>query len=119
MWKFSVQEGERTALISCIVMWLCTLCAYTHTIQVWGYCIVYSCTGHSTTFFDVNESQLHTFFIYNNRTFGVGGQNFTPMKEQKFQNYLTPLIEVQSVVAERGYFGSMLEDPVEQPKQDW
>ena len=82
MWKFSVQEGKRTALISCIVMWLCTLCAYTHTIQVWGYCIVYSCTGHSTTFFDVNESQLHTFFIYNNRTFGVGGQQkFTIMKK--------------------------------------
>ena len=77
MWKFSVQEGERTALISCIVMWLCTLCAYTHTIQVWGYCIVYSCTGHSTTFFDVNESQLHTFFIYIIALFGVGGQTKT------------------------------------------
>jgi len=55
-------------------MRLCTLCVYTHTIQVWGYCIVYSCTGHSTTFFDVNESQLHTFFIYINRPFGVGEQ---------------------------------------------
>ena len=72
--SFQRRKGKRTALISCIVMWLCTLCAYTHTIQVWGYCIVYSCTGHSTTFFDVNESQPHTFFIYIIALFGVGGQ---------------------------------------------
>ena len=39
--SFQRRKGKRTALISCIVMWLCTLCAYTHTIQVWGYCIVY------------------------------------------------------------------------------
>ena len=29
-------KGERIALISCVAMWLCTICAYTHTIQVWG-----------------------------------------------------------------------------------
>ena len=76
MWKFSVQEGERTALISCIVMRRCILFAPTHTIQVWGYCIVYSCTGHSTTFFDVNESQLHTFFIYIMPYSGLVGKNY-------------------------------------------
>ena len=30
------KRGQRTALISCVAMWLCTVCAYTHTIQVWG-----------------------------------------------------------------------------------
>ncbi len=35
------------------------------------------------------------------------------------QNYLVPLIEVYSVEAERGYIGSMFEDPIEQPEQDW
>ena len=35
------------------------------------------------------------------------------------KNYFTPLIEVCDVVAERGYFGSMLEDPFEQPEQGW
>ena len=29
-------EGQRIALIPCIAMWLCIICAYTHTIQVWG-----------------------------------------------------------------------------------
>ena len=71
MWKFSVQEDKRTALISCVVMWLCTFVRIPNTIQVWGYCIVYSCTGHSTTFFDVNESQLHTFFVYINHYRGA------------------------------------------------
>ena len=100
-------------------MWRCILFAHSHTIQVWGLVIVYSFQGFVRASCQINGSQLHTFFIYNNRTFGVGGQNFTPMKEQKFQNYLTPLIEVQSVVAERGYFGSMLEDPVEDTRQNW
>ena len=37
MWKFSKLRDKRTALISCVVVWLCTLCAYLpHTIQVWG-----------------------------------------------------------------------------------
>ena len=47
------------------------------------------------------------------------GNFFTPMKEQKFQSYLAPAVEVQLVVAERGYFGSMLEDPVEDTRQNW
>jgi hypothetical protein len=35
------------------------------------------------------------------------------------KNYFTPLIEVCNIVAERGYAGSMLEDPIEQPEQGW
>ena len=40
------------------------------------------------------------------------------MKKQT-QDYLSPLVEVQLIVAERGYAGSMLEDPIEQPEQGW
>ena len=39
--------------------------------------------------------------------------------KQQTQTYLSPLLEVQLVVAERGYAGSMLEDTIEQPEQGW
>ena len=35
------------------------------------------------------------------------------------RNYFTPLIEVLDVAAEYGFAGSMFEDPIEQPEQDW
>ena len=35
------------------------------------------------------------------------------------QAYIMPLIEEIIVTAERGYAGSMLEDPIEQPEQGW
>ena len=35
------------------------------------------------------------------------------------QDYLAPLIDVQLIVSERGFAGSMLEDPIEQPEQGW
>ena len=41
------------------------------------------------------------------------------MKQQEFQTYLAPTAEVQLIVVERGYIGSMLEDPFEQPEQGW
>ena len=34
--SFQKSEDKRATLISCVAMWLCTICAYTHTIQVWG-----------------------------------------------------------------------------------
>ena len=37
----------------------------------------------------------------------------------KTQLYTQPLIEDIFVTAERGYAGSMLEDPIEQPEQGW
>jgi hypothetical protein len=37
----------------------------------------------------------------------------------KTQNYPKPQIEEIIIVAERGYAGSMLEDPIEQPEQNW
>lgn len=33
--------------------------------------------------------------------------------------YITPELNSYLVVAERGYIGSMLEDPFEQPEQGW
>ena len=35
------------------------------------------------------------------------------------QYYVVPSVEVCDIVAERGYSDSMLEDPFEQPEQDW
>ena len=35
------------------------------------------------------------------------------------QHYPTPLLEEIIVASERGYAGSMLEDPIEQPEQGW
>ena len=41
---------------------------------------------------------------------------YFPMKTQL---YTQPLIEEIIVIAEIGYAGSMLEDPIEQPEQGW
>ena len=41
------------------------------------------------------------------------------MTKQEQKGYLAPVVEEQLVVAERGYIGSMLEDPFEQPEQGW
>jgi hypothetical protein len=49
---------------------------------------------------------------------GLVSNRKAPMKKQT-QDYLSPLIEMQLVVAERGYAGSMFEDPIEQPEQGW
>ena len=35
------------------------------------------------------------------------------------QNYVVPSVKVCDIVAERGYSASMLEDPFEQPEQNW
>ncbi len=71
--SFPKQQSERIALISCIAMWQCILFAHSHTIQVWGYCIVYCCLGFVRTFFEIDENNL-TLSFYNNRTFEVDGQ---------------------------------------------
>lgn len=33
--------------------------------------------------------------------------------------YFAPVVEVLYVAAEYGFAGSMFEDPIEQPEQDW
>ena len=113
-----MQEGERTTPISCIYaigMFYANVLLYTGV----GHCIVYSCIGHSTTFDQINGNQLHTFFIYNNRLIRGWWASRMLMKQQEFQTYLAPTAEVQLIVVERGFIGSMLEDPFEQPEQGW
>ena len=68
-WKsdsFNLNQGQRTALISCVVMWLCTYwCTYP---------ILFKC-GVLYRLFDSRfcqslhfskRNQLHTFFLFNN-----------------------------------------------------
>ena len=41
------------------------------------------------------------------------------MKHTKQEEYLAPELEVVTVEVEQGYFQSNLEDPEENPEQDW
>ena len=41
------------------------------------------------------------------------------MKQNRVVEYIVPEIEVIVAVAEYGYAGSLLEDPVVNPEQDW
>lgn len=41
------------------------------------------------------------------------------MEQNKQRYYLTPQIEVSYVEVELGFAGSLLEDPVVNPEQDW
>ena len=96
-----------------------TFCAYALHYTSVGHCIVYFTSGLSTTFLEINGSQLHTFFIYNNRLIRGWWASRMLMKQQEFQTYLAPTAEVQLIVVERGFIGSMLEDPIENEKQGW
>ena len=42
---------------------------------------------------------------------------YMQLSEKKY--YIVPVVEVNEIEAERGYAGSMLEDPIEQPEQNW
>ena len=48
-------------------MWLRTIVRISHTIQVWGIASFVVVTGLSTTFYLINESHPHTFFMFNCR----------------------------------------------------
>ena len=95
------------------------LCAYTPYYSSVGSCIVYSFQGFVRASIQINGSQLHTFFIYNNRLIRGWWASRMLMKQQEFQTYLAPTAEVQLIVVERGFIGSMLEDPIENEKQGW
>ena len=46
-------------------LWQVTFCVpVPHIYPSVGYCVVYLSSGLSTTFKKINESQLHTFFVY-------------------------------------------------------
>ena len=84
MWKFSVQEDKRIALISCIAMWRCNLCAYTPYYPSVGHCIVYSCTGNSTTFYRIDESTSHFLFILTAHSGLVGAYKSSHIMKKVF-----------------------------------
>ena len=53
------------ALISCIAMWLCTLCVYIpHTIQVWGIVAFILVRSFHNLLVDKRKSTPHFLFIY-------------------------------------------------------
>ena len=56
-----------TALISCIVMWLYAFGVSTSYYSGVGSCNRLFLVGHSRASYQINGSQLHTFFFYNNR----------------------------------------------------
>ena len=65
MGNVEVFDNNRTANNTFIV-WLCdNASCVSHTIQVWGVALFIVVTGLSTTSYLINESQLHTFCVYN------------------------------------------------------
>ena len=64
----SNKDEDTTTLISCIAMWLCTLCAYTPYYSSVGSCNRLFVLGFVRTSYQINGSQLHTFFVTNPHT---------------------------------------------------
>ena len=62
----SNKDEDTTTLISCIVMWLCTLCAYTPILSKCGVLYRLFVLGFVRTSYQINGNQLHTFFFYTN-----------------------------------------------------
>mgnify|MGYP003303045353 FL=1 len=66
MWKFSkLKDDTEQHSLSYRYLWQVAFCVpVPHIYSSVGYCIVYFSLGLSTTFYLINESQLHTFFVY-------------------------------------------------------
>ena len=60
-------------LISCIAMWLCTVCAYPHTIQVWGIVSFVLVQVFHNLQVDIRKATPH-FLFYNYFHLGVEWQ---------------------------------------------
>lgn len=95
---------------------LCKLYPFRYICRVW--CDVYFLFGHSRASYQNKGSTPHFLYFINCLIRGWRVY-FTPMKEQKIQTYLAPVVEILSVVAERGFFGSMLENPHLNSEQEW
>ena len=105
-------------------MWLCTICASTPYYPSVGHCIVYCChrSFHNLQI-NKRESTPHfSFFIYHH--IGVYGferlltQNRYTMDTKFYLPYLAPDVEVVAIAVEHG-FANSIEDPVENPEQEW
>lgn len=125
MWKFSIAREQRIALIPCIRIGVVTRSvSLPYAIRVWGIAsFIYSCTGLSTTFIQIDGEELHTFclFMYNHS--GARGKTLrllTNMYFAKQEGYIAPEVDVLEVVVECGFAGSTLEDiEEERPEIDW
>ncbi len=86
MWKFSELREKRIALISCIVMWLCTTLVHTPPYYPSvGHCIVCFSSGLSTTSIMIDENQIHTFFLYiTHRCWSCYGNKKIELRISKF-----------------------------------
>ena len=78
MWKFSkLKDDTEQHSLSYRYLWQVAFCVpVPHIYSSVGYCIVYFSLGLSTTFYLINESQLHTFFVYIHKL-PVGAADFT------------------------------------------
>jgi len=80
--SFQGRKDERITLIPCVVMWLCTLFAYTHTIRVWECCVVYFLRVLSEPLFCKRKSVPHFLLLIEAPYSGVVGiKNSTTMKK--------------------------------------
>ncbi len=79
-------ERITTTLISCIVMWLCTILVHTPPYYPSvGNCIVCFSSGLSTTSIMIDENQLHTFFLYiTHRCWSCYGNKKIELRISKF-----------------------------------
>ena len=65
MWKFSCRKDLKDDThfrLDFVAGHFCALIS--HIYSSVGYCVVYFQSGLSTTFAKINESQLHTFFLF-------------------------------------------------------
>ncbi len=78
------ERGQRTALISCVVVWLCTIlvCRYPILFKCGALYRLFSQRSFHNLLTNKRKSTPH-FLFYNNRTYGVGGQykNYVYMKQ--------------------------------------
>ena len=91
-------------------MWLCTLLCIHPILSKCGDIASFILARFCQSLYLVNGSQLHTFFIYNNRTFGVGGQQFYIMKKLFL---LLAAVGMLTVACSPG--GGLNDDNTEQP----
>ena len=91
---------------------------------MWGIVSFIVVIGLSTTFRLINGNRLHTFLFFIYRHIGVYGferlltQNRYTMYTKFYLPYLAPDVEVVAIAVEHG-FANSIEDPVENPEQEW
>ena len=70
-------------------------------------------------FCDFRNKLLHLWYRQQPIEQGCDEQTQYNTMKHNTQNYVVPSVKACDIVAERGYSASMLEDPFEQPEQNW